>query len=83
MKSKQGGSRPGAGRPATRGERKQTTSLRLSPTLLRYLAEQDDTAANVVEDAVRRTADFRAWSKACGVEFVEPKRGGDNRRGKR
>lgn len=63
MKSKRGGSRPGAGRKPSRGERKETTSMRLSPTVRRYLAEQDETVANVVEDALRRTAAFREWMK--------------------
>ena len=64
--SNRGGQREGAGRPADRGVRKQTTSMRLTPTVLRYLAECDDTAANVVEDTIRRSAAFREWLQRNG-----------------
>ena len=43
------------------GERKINTGVRLTPTLLRYLAQCDGSTADVVEDAVRRTAGFRRW----------------------
>ena len=56
-----GGKRDGAGRPAIRGQRKETTSMRLTPTVLAYLAQHDETAGEVVESALRRTADFRRW----------------------
>lgn len=58
-----GGKRAGAGRPAARGERKETTSMRLTPTLLRYLSEHNESAGEIVEAAIRRTADFRKWVK--------------------
>jgi len=58
---KHGGKRAGAGRPADRGERKQQASMRLTPTLLRYLAQCDGSMADTVEDTVRRTAAFRRW----------------------
>ena len=61
MTSKHGGKRAGAGRPASRGERKQTTSMRLSPEVLAYLRQSDGSVADVVEDALRRTAAFRRW----------------------
>jgi hypothetical protein len=57
-----GGKRTGAGRPAARGERKINTGLRLTPTLRAYLAQHEKTQADVVEDAIRRTADFKRWA---------------------
>ena len=58
-----GGKRKNAGRPPARGERKIMTGLRLTPTLRRYLRQHSKTQADVVEDAVRRTADFKRWAK--------------------
>ena len=58
-----GGKRKGAGRKARHGERKETTSMRLTPTVLAYLDEHDETAGEVIEAALRRTADFRRWVK--------------------
>lgn len=58
-----GGKRLGAGRPAARGERKQTTSVRLSPTVLAFIAACDDSAGNVIEDTIRRSAAFKRWLK--------------------
>ena len=55
---------PTIGRPPDRGVRKITTSMRLTPIVLQYLAEHESTAANVVEDCVRRSADFRRWLAA-------------------
>jgi len=46
-----------------RGERKQATSVRLSPTLLAFLASCEDSAGNVIEDTIRRSAAFKRWSK--------------------
>jgi len=59
-----GGKRKGAGRKSDRGERKIETGMRLTPTLRRYLHQHGKTTANVVEDAVRRTADFKRWLEA-------------------
>ena len=59
-----GGKRDGAGRPAIRGVRKVTTSMRLTPDVLAYLAQHDETAGELIESAIRRTADFRRWSAA-------------------
>ena len=61
MKKKRGGKREGAGRPADRGERKINTGLRLTPTLRRYLQQHSKSQADLVEDVVRRTADFKRW----------------------
>ena len=63
MTTTHGGKRPGAGRPATRGETKRTTSMRLTPTVLAYLVACDDTVANVVEDAIRRTVAFKRYQR--------------------
>jgi len=61
MKKQRGGKREGAGRPADRGERKIMTALRLTPTLRAYLQQHEKTQADLVEDVVRRTADFKRW----------------------
>ena len=61
MTKKRGGKREGAGRPADRGERKINTGLRLTPTLRAYLQQHEKTQADLVEDVVRRTADFKRW----------------------
>jgi hypothetical protein len=50
-----GGSRPNAGRPATHGERKQSLTIRITPTLRTYLAETS--AASIAE---RIETDYRA-----------------------
>lgn len=61
---KHGGKRKGAGRPPTREERKINTGLRLSPLLREYLRQHDKSQADVVEDAVRRSAGFKRWAEA-------------------
>jgi hypothetical protein len=58
-----GGKRTGSGRPATRGERKQPLTIRITPTLRAYLDQCDDSIAETIEDAVRRTAAFRTWQR--------------------
>lgn len=63
MKSKRGGKREGSGRPAARGERKETTSMRLTPTVIEYLKKHEETAGEVVESTLRRTADFKRWKR--------------------
>ena len=59
-----GGKRDGAGRKPARGVRKDTLVLRVTPEIKQFLAEQEDSASNVVEDAIRRTRAFREWSKS-------------------
>lgn len=61
-----GGKREGAGRKAERGERKESLTVRVTPTLREYLEEQDASAADVIEDAVRNTKRFREWNRARG-----------------
>ena len=56
-----GGKREGAGRKARRGERKQSLTIRITPTLRAFLDAQDASAADTVEDTVRRTKAFREW----------------------
>lgn len=58
-----GGKRKGAGRPAPRGERKEVTSIRITPTLRAFLEEQPESMSDVIEDAMRRTKAFREWEK--------------------
>lgn len=56
-----GGARKGAGRP--KGEPKQSTGIKLSPEVLRYLRENGISVGEFVEDAVRRTKAFKDWLK--------------------
>jgi len=60
-KNTHGGKRKNAGRKPTHGERKQMASMRLTPTLLRYLAQCDGSMAETVEDTLRRSAGFKRW----------------------
>jgi len=59
--TKHGGARKGAGRKTMRGELKQTTSMRLTPTVLAYLRSRDGSVAESIEDIVRRSTGFRRW----------------------
>lgn len=59
-----GGKRKGAGRKPTRGVRKDTLALRVTPECKAYLAQCEESASNVVEDAIRRTKAFRDWVKS-------------------
>ena len=61
-----GGKREGAGRKPDRGVRKETLALRVTPECKEYLAQVDDSASNVVEDAIRRTKAFREWKAKSG-----------------
>lgn len=56
-----GGAREGAGRPAERGERKQSLTIRITPTLRAFIDQQTASAADVIEDTLRRTKAFRDW----------------------
>lgn len=61
-----GGKREGAGRKAGRGERKESLTVRVTPTLREYLNEQDASAADVIEDAIRKTKRFKDWLASRG-----------------
>ncbi len=57
-----GGAREGAGRPSIYGERKETISVRLTPTVLEYLATLGKGRSEKVEKHIRRTAGFKRWA---------------------
>lgn len=59
-----GGKRIGAGRKARLGERKETTTVRLTPTLREFLARDGKSIGDQVETIVRNTKAFREWMKA-------------------
>ena len=60
-----GGSRKGAGRPAARGERKQSLTIRITPTLRKYLdATTGESIAERIESEYRDTAAFKAWQRS-------------------
>lgn len=59
-----GGKREGAGRKPDRGERKQSLTVRLTPELLAFFADQESSAADAIEDCVRRSKAFREWLAA-------------------
>ena len=61
-----GGKRKGAGRKAERGEAKESLTVRITPTLREFIAAQEASAADLIEDAIRRTKNFREWMKARG-----------------
>jgi hypothetical protein len=62
--SNHGGKRKGAGRPAVRGERKQSLTIRITPTLRAYLdATTEGSIADRIESEYRDTAAFIAWQK--------------------
>lgn len=56
-----GGKREGAGRKASRGEAKVTTSIGVTPEVKQYLEQCDRSQSDVIEDAVRHTKAFREW----------------------
>lgn len=53
----------GGGRKPSREETKEPMSARLSPLVLRFCREQEQSTADVLEDAVRRTKAFKDWLK--------------------
>lgn len=50
-----------AGRPAKYGERKQSLTIRITPTLREFLDSRSESVAITIEDAVRNTREFREW----------------------
>ena len=63
MESKHGGKRPGAGRkPRSDGQgRTVPKSIKVSREVADYLS---DVGTGVIEDALRRTKDFKEWAKS-------------------
>lgn len=55
------------GRPTKRGVRKVSLTVRITPELKRWLTTQPS-AAEAIEDAMRRTKAFREWAAAQGDE---------------
>jgi len=49
------------GRPAQYGERKQPLTIRITPTLREFLDTREQSAAIVIEQAVRDSAEFQQW----------------------
>jgi hypothetical protein len=64
--SEHGGKRKGAGRKASRGEAKLTTSIGVTPEVKRYLDQCEESQSDVIEDAIRRTKAFREWKAKSG-----------------
>ena len=56
--SDHGGKREGAGRKATPDSRNVPKSIKVSQEVADYLKER---GTGVIEDAIRRTKDFRDW----------------------
>lgn len=59
-----GGKREGAGRKAARGERKESLSIGVTPTLRAFLEAQAGSMSDVIEDCLRRSKAFREWLAA-------------------
>lgn len=57
-----GGRRENAGRKVGRLGHKLTISVRLSEQVLRFLKSQDQSAGQLIEDAVRFSGEFQRWS---------------------
>lgn len=55
-----GGKRKGAGRKARPDSRSVPKSIKVSQQVADYLS---DRGTGVIEDAIRRTKDFREWAK--------------------
>lgn len=58
-----GGRRKGAGRKPAPDSRTIPKSIKVSQDVADYLAER---GTGVIEDAIRRTKDFREWAKRDG-----------------
>lgn len=56
-----GGKRKGAGRKPAPDSRSVPKSIKVSQRVADYLAER---GTGVIEDAIRRTKDFREWAKS-------------------
>lgn len=56
-----GGRRENAGRKVGKLGHKLTISVRLSDEVLRFLKSQDQSAGQLIEDAVRSSGEFRRW----------------------
>lgn len=61
MSSNRGGKRKGAGRKASPDSRSVPKSIKVSQQMADYLA---DRGTGVIEDALRRTNDFKEWAKS-------------------
>ena len=59
--SDHGGKRTGAGRKARPDSRSVPKSIKVSQQVADYLA---DRGTGVIEDALRRTKDFKEWAKS-------------------
>ena len=56
-----GGARPGAGRKPSGEETRETTSVRLTPTVRKYSAEHNLNLGDTLETTVRKSKGFKAW----------------------
>lgn len=59
--SDHGGKRKGAGRKARPDSRSVPKSIKVSQQVADYLSER---GTGVIEDALRRTKDFKEWAKS-------------------
>jgi hypothetical protein len=62
--SPSGGTRDGAGRPQLHAEKKINTSIKITPTLQRYLNELGPSQSEAIEQSIRKTKAFRDWLKS-------------------
>lgn len=56
-----GGVRIGAGRKPSRGVKKESLTVRITPELRKFLDSQDWSAAEILEENTRKTRCFRDW----------------------
>jgi hypothetical protein len=71
--SEHGGKRKGAGRKASRGVTKVTTSIGVTPEVKRYFDHCEKSQSDIVEDAIRDSKGFIKWKSFglfSGFEYV-------------
>ena len=57
-----GGKRPGAGRKPSKHGTKQSLTVRLTPDVIRFLAEaHGENQSQAIDQAIRNTAAFKRW----------------------
>ena len=69
--NRHGGNRKGSGRKPDLGERKVTTSMRITPTLKAYLSEHGLNAGSIFEDWIRKSKQFKEWIKGKEAQDEE------------
>ena len=67
LKTTLGGKRLNAGRKAIHGERKQSLTVRVTPTLRAFLESRDESLSESIEGILSRSPEFIQWRKTKAV----------------